>query len=58
MTPIEITGNVRNRFIQAAVLLRLLDPVRGEPTVHGLDPDPHEIERPRERLRGEVQGGV
>lgn len=35
----EITGNVRNHFIQAAVLLHMLDPVRGEPTVHGLDQD-------------------
>ena len=39
MAPIEITGNVRNHFIQAAVLLHMLDPVRGEPTVHGLDQD-------------------
>ena len=39
MAPIEITGNVRDRFIQAAVLLHMLDPVRGEPTVHGLDQD-------------------
>ena len=39
MAPIEITGNVRGRFIQAAVLLHMLDPVRGEPTVHGLDQD-------------------
>ena len=50
MALIGITGNVRNRFIQAAVLLRMLDPVRGEPTIHGLDQDPHEIGIPRERL--------
>jgi hypothetical protein len=50
MAPIEITGNIRNRFIQAAVLLHRLDPVRGEPTVHGLDQDPLEIEPQRERL--------
>lgn len=46
----EITGNVRNRFVQAAVLLHMLDPVRGEATVHGLDQDPHEMRIPRERL--------
>jgi len=50
MAPIEITGNIRNRFIQAAVLLHRLNPVRGEPTVHGLDQDPLEIEPQRERL--------
>ena len=46
----ELTGNVRNRFVQAAVLLRLLDPVRGEATVHGLDQASHEMTIPRERL--------
>lgn len=50
MAPLEITGNAQNRFIQAAVLLHLLDPVRGEPTVYGLDRDPNEIEPQRERL--------
>lgn len=50
MASIGITGNVRNRFIQVAVLLHTLDPVRGEPTVHGLDQDPLEIEPSRERL--------
>ena len=29
--------NVRNRFVQAALLFHMLDPVRGEPTVHDLD---------------------
>lgn len=47
---VGITGNVRNRFVQAAVLLHKLDPVRGEPTAYGLDQHPHEIESPRERL--------
>ena len=46
----ELTGNVRNRFVQAAVPLRMLDPIRGDPTVHGLDEDLHEIRTPRERL--------
>jgi len=50
MAPIEITGNVRNRFIQAAALLHMLDPVRGEPTVYGLGQDLCEITGPRERL--------
>lgn len=50
MAPIGITGNVRNRFVQVAVLLHRIDPVRGEPTVHGLDQDPLEIEPQRERL--------
>lgn len=46
----ELTGNVRNRSVQAAVLLRILDPVRGEPTIHGLDEDSNEMRTPRERL--------
>ncbi|KAL9127828.1 MAG: hypothetical protein Q9217_003368 [Psora testacea] len=50
MACLGITGNVRNRFIQAAVLLHTLNPVRGEPTAYGLDQDPHDIETPRERL--------
>jgi OTT_1508-like deaminase len=50
MAQLEITGNAQTRFIQAAVLLHLLDPVRGEPTAHGLDRDPHEIEPQRERM--------
>lgn len=50
MSPFEISGNVRDRFVQAAVLLHMLDPVRGEPTAHGLDQDPQAVETPRERL--------
>ncbi len=50
MAAIGITGNLRSRFIQAAVLLRMLDPVRGDLTVHGLDQDPHNIDISRERL--------
>jgi hypothetical protein len=50
MAPLEITGNVRNRFVQAAVLLHMLDPIRGEPTAYGLDQDVYDIETPRERL--------
>lgn len=50
MIPMELTGNVRNRFVQVAVPLRMLDPIRGDPTVHGPDEDLHEIRTPRERL--------
>jgi hypothetical protein len=42
MTLIAISGNVRNRFTQVAALLHVLDPVRCEPTVHGLDQDPYD----------------
>ena len=31
MAAVRITGNVRDRFIQAAVLLHTLDPVRVNP---------------------------
>ncbi|KAH6698178.1 hypothetical protein BKA61DRAFT_497520 [Leptodontidium sp. MPI-SDFR-AT-0119] len=48
--PLHITGNVRERFIQAAALLRLLDPVRGEPTAYSLDQESHSIHASRERL--------
>lgn len=34
---LPITGLVLKRFVQAGTLLWLLDPVRGEPTVHSLD---------------------
>lgn len=50
MTPMELTVNVRNRFVQAAVLLRMLDPVRGEATAHDLDQDIYKMTTPRERL--------
>lgn len=35
-------GNARSRFIMVKVLLSLLDPVRGEPTVHSLDRHPQD----------------
>ena len=47
-TSLEIVGNVRERFIQAAALLRLIDPVRAEPTVYGLDEDSPNLQSPRE----------
>ncbi|KAJ2898050.1 hypothetical protein MKZ38_004218 [Zalerion maritima] len=33
----ELTGKYQNRFMLPAVLLRMLDPVRGEPTAYSLD---------------------
>ena len=50
MSDHEITGNLRDRFIQGVVLLFLLDPVRGEPTVYSLDKDSSAVEHPRELL--------
>ncbi|ETI20558.1 hypothetical protein G647_08595 [Cladophialophora carrionii CBS 160.54] len=46
----EITGNTQSRFVQAAALLHLLDPVRGEPSAYGLDQDSNTLEQNRERL--------
>lgn len=37
--PLEITGTLLKRYIQAVALLYILDPVRGEPTAYGLDHD-------------------
>ncbi|KAF3768504.1 hypothetical protein M406DRAFT_326945 [Cryphonectria parasitica EP155] len=47
---LEITGNVQSRFMQVAVLLHLLDPVRGEPTEHGLDSDSGNVVWQREHI--------
>lgn len=47
---LPITGNIRERFVQTAVLLRLLDPVRGEPTTYGLDQDSHSTQAPRQQI--------
>ena len=44
----EITGKLRDRFIQGAVLLYLIDPVRGEPTAYGLDKDSSLLDHSRE----------
>lgn len=48
MTALEITGNLQKRFIEDAVLLHLLDPVRGSPTAYGLDRHPHDADVSRE----------
>jgi hypothetical protein len=49
-TSLKIIGNARDRFIQAAVLLYLLDPVRGEPTAYGLDQDAPNLQAPKEQV--------
>lgn len=49
-TNLEITGNVRDRFVQGASLLYLLDPVRGEPTAYGLDQDAPNLQTPKEQV--------
>lgn len=46
----EITGNAQSRFIQAAALLHLIDPVRGEPTAYSLDLDSDSVDSDRDRL--------
>ena len=50
MSNLEITGNLRKRYIQAAALLLLLDPVRGEPTTYGLDHDSDSLHDPFDRV--------
>jgi len=50
MGEFAISGNVRDRFVQVAVLLHMLDPVRGEPTAHGLDQGQNAVETTREQL--------
>ncbi|KAK1480745.1 hypothetical protein CTAM01_14204, partial [Colletotrichum tamarilloi] len=47
---LEITGNLQKRFVQDAVLLHKLDPVRGSPTAYGLDRHPRDAGVPREEL--------
>jgi hypothetical protein len=50
MNALEITGKLQKRFIGDAVLLHLLDPVRGSPTAYGLDRHPHDTDVSREIL--------
>ncbi|KXH28086.1 hypothetical protein CSAL01_05096 [Colletotrichum salicis] len=45
---LEITGNLQKRFVQDAVLLHQLNPVRGSPTAYGLDRHPHDTDVSRE----------
>ncbi len=44
MIVIEIIGNLRSRFIQVVVLLRMLNLVRDDLTIHDLDQDLHNID--------------
>lgn len=45
------TGEAHRRFVIVATLLSLIDPIRGEPTVHSLDRHPHDGEGKEEHLR-------
>ncbi|OIW33033.1 hypothetical protein CONLIGDRAFT_695336 [Coniochaeta ligniaria NRRL 30616] len=38
----DLTGAAHKRFVIITTLLSLIDPVRGEPTVHSLDRHPHD----------------
>lgn len=46
-----LTGEAHGRFVQVATLLSLIDPVRGEPTVHSLDQHPHDGGGKQEHLQ-------
>ncbi|TLD09628.1 hypothetical protein PspLS_11751 [Pyricularia sp. CBS 133598] len=50
MASYEITGNIQKRFIENAVLLHLLDPVRGSPTANSLDRNPYDPGESRESV--------
>ncbi len=50
MIIMKLIDNVRNRFIQVVVLLRMLDFVREKFTIHDLNKDSHEIRTSKERL--------
>lgn len=38
----RLTGAAHKRFVIVTSLLFLIDPVRGEPTLHSLDRHPHD----------------
>lgn len=40
--PANVSGEAHDRFVVVSTLLSLIDPVRGEPTTHGLDRHPHD----------------
>lgn len=46
-----LTGAAHKRFVIVTSLLFLIDPVRGEPTVHSLDRHPHDSNRRPENLQ-------
>jgi hypothetical protein len=50
MSTLEVTGRVRSRFIHVATLLSMLDPVRGEASIHSVDEDPTTTELTREQF--------
>ncbi len=50
MTVIEITDNLRSHFIQAVVLLRMMNSVRDDLMIYNLDQDSHNIDMSREHL--------
>ncbi|KAH8203869.1 hypothetical protein TruAng_001933 [Truncatella angustata] len=45
LSQLSVTGTVLKRFTQASTLLWLLDPVRGEPTIHSLDRHPNDTQK-------------
>lgn len=45
------TGQALQRFTKVVTLLHLIDPVRGEPTVHSLDRHPHDSIGQRENIQ-------
>lgn len=47
----SLTGEAHRRFVLVATLLCLIDPVRGEPTVHNLDRHPHDNVQKMEHLQ-------
>jgi hypothetical protein len=57
MATLEVPEKIRRRFIHAAVLLSMLDPVRGEASTQSLDEDPAKTELTREQFH-EMQGRV
>ena len=51
MAPVQSApGSAQRRFHLVTTLLSLIDPVRGEPTTHGLDKHPHESVRKEHTL--------
>ena len=50
MAKLVVPKKVQCRFIQAAVLLSMLDPVRGEASTQSLDEDPAKAEPTREQF--------
>jgi hypothetical protein len=45
-----LTGESHSRFTFVAVLLSMIDPVRGEPTAHSLDRHPHDDNQKQEHV--------